>query len=447
MTGNVGWAQRISRHVTAAGSMYRGPAPARWPYPIDTRRAGTSRAAELCALDRCGQSIRYDKTILVGNGHTLAPRLPPGHLIEQIRRGLIHWPGSRTGSCGSPVPGTCTRPGSSAQSRTGYGIVLPDAGHLQRVGRQVHERLSWERVVARMQLLDALPVAGRLGRILQAAEPTAGPPVARPGGDCWQQAARTGPLASDAASGRRFCGCLSAKAWRWAGVCRLAVGRADAPPERVIEDAAHLARLSDLVCLPVGRGGDLLRHREVAGLAQHDHDDLDPLTPVVRLAELVRHLGAGDVSGGVFQPGGQHDDRVDVTGLVARGQRFVRGEDRAVQRGPGRRGGAGWIALSRKSLRARAAGQRRHRPREAASPRRSLSSQSRSGHRRAVPGRPALRLRCARSREPRAVPEGAEPLRAVVLAGTGPSAVRVVSAPRYGIRPISAIRWPRLSMS
>ena len=89
------------------------------------------------------------------------------------------------------------------------------------------------------------------------------------------------------------------------------MGRAAAPPERVIEDAAHLARLSDLVCLPVGRGGDLLQHGEAAGLAQHDHDDLDPLAPVVKLAELVHQLGAGDVSGGVLHSGGQHDDRVD----------------------------------------------------------------------------------------------------------------------------------------
>src|SRR5690348_1512591 len=74
LTGNVGWAQQISRHVTAAGSISRGPAPARWSYPIGIRRAGTSRAAELCALDRCGQSVRYDKTILVGNGHTSALR-------------------------------------------------------------------------------------------------------------------------------------------------------------------------------------------------------------------------------------------------------------------------------------------------------------------------------------------------------------------------------------
>src|SRR5689334_19568171 len=102
-----------------------------------------------------------------------------------------------------------------------------------------------------MQLLDAPPVAGRLGRILPAAEPTAGPSVARPGGDRWQQAARTGPVASDASSGRRSGGCDPVKLRRGGGLgCSgRAVGRADAPPERVVEDAADLARLGDLVCL------------------------------------------------------------------------------------------------------------------------------------------------------------------------------------------------------
>ena len=41
-----------------------------------------------------------------------------------------------------------------AQSRIRDGIVLPGAGHLQRVGRQAQEHLSRERVVTRMQLLD-----------------------------------------------------------------------------------------------------------------------------------------------------------------------------------------------------------------------------------------------------------------------------------------------------
>ncbi len=85
MTGNVGWAQQISRHVTAAGSIYRDQHLPRWPYPIDTRRAGTSRAAGVCALDRCGQCIRYDKAILVGNGHTPAPLRRDG---LRTRRGI-----------------------------------------------------------------------------------------------------------------------------------------------------------------------------------------------------------------------------------------------------------------------------------------------------------------------------------------------------------------------
>jgi hypothetical protein len=34
----------------------------------------TSRGPGACELDRCGQSISYDKTILVGNGHTWRPR-------------------------------------------------------------------------------------------------------------------------------------------------------------------------------------------------------------------------------------------------------------------------------------------------------------------------------------------------------------------------------------
>jgi hypothetical protein len=52
----------------------------------------------------------------------------------------------------------------------------------------------------------------------------------------------------------------------------------------------------------LGRGGDLLQHGEVAGLAEHDRDDLDPLVPVVKLAEFVHQLGAGDVSGRVSSP-------------------------------------------------------------------------------------------------------------------------------------------------
>jgi hypothetical protein len=60
----------------------------------------------------------------------------------------------------------------------------------------------------------------------------------------------------------------------------------------VIEDAAHLAWLGDLVCLPMG-GGGLLQHAEVAGVAQHDRDELDPLAPVVQLAEFVHQPPRG----------------------------------------------------------------------------------------------------------------------------------------------------------
>jgi hypothetical protein len=72
LTGPRDGEQQISRHVTTAS-------PIHWPQHLPAGRSPpppcerASPGSQACALDRCAQSVRYDKTILVGTWHTSAP--------------------------------------------------------------------------------------------------------------------------------------------------------------------------------------------------------------------------------------------------------------------------------------------------------------------------------------------------------------------------------------
>jgi hypothetical protein len=68
LTGPRDGEQQISRHVTTASPIHRPqhlPAGRSSPPPCERASPGS----QACALDHCAQSIRYDKAILVGNGH------------------------------------------------------------------------------------------------------------------------------------------------------------------------------------------------------------------------------------------------------------------------------------------------------------------------------------------------------------------------------------------
>ncbi|MGN6172881.1 MAG: Lsr2 dimerization domain-containing protein, partial [Streptosporangiaceae bacterium] len=61
---------RRSRDTSRRQALYIGRSTCSAGRSAPTPCERASPGSRACALDRCGQSVRYDKAILVGNGHT-----------------------------------------------------------------------------------------------------------------------------------------------------------------------------------------------------------------------------------------------------------------------------------------------------------------------------------------------------------------------------------------
>src|SRR6266566_6075411 len=125
MTGSPGWgaAELEACHV---GGPYIGRSTCRCRRPPTPCKLA-SPTSHACALDRCAQSISYDKTILVGSGHSSAVRLgsEPRSWSPNVEASLgeASTPGRRQGR---PVDLKC--PSAQAQIRVICRASDPPAG-------------------------------------------------------------------------------------------------------------------------------------------------------------------------------------------------------------------------------------------------------------------------------------------------------------------------------